>query len=303
MEALRDKMIKKMEEMNLNKTEAAKIIGYDRSTFSKYLSETYTGNVADIEKKIKEFLDENDNIKPSILPKKQECFESRDYTSVLALCQSCQEDMGIGIVVGKSGRGKTHALKQYARLPRVAYIECDGTMACRDLVKALENALGMPLSSYGTIWERVSRIREFLNMNTGYLIIVDEADKLASKYTNKKMEILREICDKADVGLVIAGEPALETTIRLYLERFANRVDFYYKLMGLSASEVKRYLKEFSVDDAAVNELIYRATNEKNGCFRLLDRTMNNVIRVLKSKGETDITMGVVKEASSMMMM
>lgn len=134
--------------------------------------------------------------------------------------------MALGIIVAKSGYGKTHALKKYAKMPRVAYIECDDTMACRDLVEAIEIQIGMPKGSGGTIWSRVNRIRDFFNANEGYLLIIDEADKLINKYTQKKMEIIRGIFDQSDVGIVIAGEPRLEAEIKGNLARFANRMDF-----------------------------------------------------------------------------
>ena len=219
------------------------------------------------------------------------------------MCQACQENIGLGIIVGKSGQGKTHALKKYAKLQRVAYIECDDTMACRDLVEAIEMELGMPRSTGGTIWSRVNRIREFFNVNQGYLLIIDEADKLINKYTQKKMEILRGIFDQSDVGIVIAGEPRLETELKSSLTRFANRMDFYYKLKGLNQNEVMDYLEGFDIDEAAMGELISRATNHNNGCFRLLDRTLNNVLRVLKERGESKVTLKIVSEASSMMML
>lgn len=153
---------------------------------------------------------------------------------MLGVCQSCQEYIGLGIVVARSGYGKTYSLRQYAKLPRVAYIECDDTMSSRDLVEAIEKSLGIP-SGYGTIWRRVNGIRDFFNTNKGYLLIIDEADKLVSKYTQKKMEILRAIFDQSDVGLVIAGEPKLEAQIKTYLARMANRVDFYVSLKGARA--------------------------------------------------------------------
>lgn len=181
--------------------------------------------------------------------------------------------------------------------------QCDDTMACRDLVEAIEMELGMPRSTGGTIWSRVNRIREFFNVNQGYLLIIDEADKLINKYTQKKMEILRGIFDQSDVGIVIAGEPRLETELKSSLTRFANRMDFYYKLKGLNQNEVMDYLEGFDIDEAAMGELISRATNHNNGCFRLLDRTLNNVLRVLKERGESKVTLKIVSEASSMMML
>ena len=211
--------------------------------------------------------------------------------------------MALGIVVAKSGYGKTHSLKKYAKMPRVAYIECDDTMACRDLVEAIEKEIGMPQGAGGTIWSRVNRIRDFFNTNEGYLLIIDEADKLINKYTQKKMEIIRGIYDQADVGIVIAGEPRLEAEIKGNLVRFANRMDFYYKLKGLTEQEVRDYLEGYEIDEQAMNEFMLRARNNQTGCFRLLDRTLTNVLRLMKETGEKRITLKVMREASGMMML
>ena len=208
----------------------------------------------------------------------------------------------MGIVVGRSGYGKTHTLKQYARLPRVAYVECDDTMSARDLVEAIERTLGLP-SGYGTIWKRVNGIRDFFNTNRGYLLIIDEADKLVSKYTQKKMEILRAIYDQSDVGVVIAGEPKLEAAIKTYLVRMANRVDFYASLHGLSEQEVADYLQGYDITPDALEELQARARNRQTGCFRLLDRTLSNVRRILAASGGETITLKIIQQASGMMML
>ena len=101
-------------------------------------------------------------------PKKKRVLVSSDYCGVLSVCQSCQDDMGLGIIIGRSGYGKTYALKEYAKTPRVAYMECDDTMSTKDMVTALEMGLGLPRSTSGSIWSRVNRIRDFLNANEGY---------------------------------------------------------------------------------------------------------------------------------------
>lgn len=311
---LAEQMNERLAELKMTKAEAALKMNYSRSALSQYLNGKYGSDPTELEKKIVEFLEasggivegrgqENIQAGAGILKKKVEFFESWDFVQTIGVCQACQQDMGLGIIVGKSGQGKTHALKKYAELPRVAYIECDDTMACRDLVEAIENGIGLPRGYGGTIWSRVNRIREFFNTNEGFLLIIDEADKLINKYTQKKMEILRGIFDQSDVGIVIAGEPRLETELKGNLTRFANRMDFYYKLKGLSKNEVADYLEGYEVDEAAMGEMISRATNAQSGCFRLLDRTLNNVLRLLKQKGETRITMKIVSEASNMMML
>ncbi len=313
---LREQMEARLRELKMTKQEAALRMKYSRPALSRYLSGKYESDPSEIEKKIMDFLRASggmdgcgqDPEEPAArevkkaLPEKEQYYESTDYLSVIGLCRGCQEDGSLGIVVGKSGFGKTHALKKYARLPRVAYIECDDTMAPRDLILAIENAVGMP-RSYGTNWERVNRIREFFNLNKGWLLIVDEADKLISKYTQKKMEILRGIFDQAQMGMAIAGELRLETEIKGNLARFANRMDFYYRLKGLSRKEVEAYFVDYEVDEDAMQELVLRAINNQTGCFRLLDRTLNNVRRILKETGETRITLKVIAQASDMMML
>ena len=289
-------------------TLAGEIPGYSRPTISRYLSGKYEGDITTIEKLLADWLAGRTG-KAVALPEpgrktgtKPAFFESRDALKVLGVCQSCQEYIGLGIVVARSGYGKTYSLRQYAKLPRVAYIECDDTMSSRDLVEAIEKALGIP-SGYGTIWRRVNGIRDFFNTNKGYLLIIDEADKLVSKYTQKKMEILRAIFDQSDVGLVIAGEPKLEAQIKTYLARMANRVDFYVSLKGLDPSEVEGYLTGFEVAPDAMVELKARACNMQTGCFRLLDRTLSNVSRILAERGESVVTVKIIEQASSLMML
>ena len=290
----------------------AKEIGYSRTTVSRYLAGKYDSDPSDIESKLAQFLARQTGgavalQAPAREPHKEEraapaFYESRDAKAVLGVCQSCQEYIGLGIVVARSGYGKTYALRQYAKLPRVAYIECDDTMSSRDLVEAIERSLGLP-GGYGTIWRRVNSIRGFFNTNRGYLLIIDEADKLVSKYTQKKMEILRAVFDQSDVGLVIAGEPKLEAQIKTYLARMANRVDFYASLRGLSPSEVEGYLEGYEITPDALVELKARACNMQTGCFRLLARTLSNVRRILADRGEEHITVKVIEQASSMMML
>lgn len=307
---LAEQMAGRLKDLKMTKAEAALKMNYSRSALSQYLSGKYASDPTEIEKKIREFLEQTGGASdggekgeaPAALKKKVQYFESRDYVQTIGLCNSCQNGVALGIIVARSGYGKTHALKKYATMPRVVYIEGNETMNCKDIVRRIEGRIGMQ-RSYGSIDERTEKIIDFFNINEGYLIIMDEADKLINKYTQKKIELLRNITDGARVGLVLAGEPVLESLLRTYDNRFANRMDFYYKLGGLSKSEVADYLEGYDIDDAAIGEMVSRATNTQGGCFRLLDRTLGNVLRILKQKGDTRITLKVVGEASSMMML
>lgn len=236
------------------------------------------------------------------LAEKPGTFESGDFLGVMGLCTLCQENQELGIVVGRSGFGKTYTLKYYARIPKVVHIECNETMNCKDIVRKIERKIGLPKGN-GSIDERMEHIYDFFNTNQGYLLIIDEADKLISKYTIKKIELIRNIADCCSVGIVLAGEPSLESSLKAYDNRFANRMDLIYKLKGLNKKEVECYFKDFEVDDDAMKELHQRACNTSTGCFRLLDRTLNNILRILKNSDKTQITYKVIAEASSMMIL
>lgn len=125
---LAEQMNERLAEMKMTKAEAALKMNYSRAALSQYLNGKYASDPTELEKKVREFLaatggvaegQEPENSVPTgagTLKKKVEFFESRDFVQTIGVCQACQEYMGLGIIVGKSGQGKTHALKKYAEL-------------------------------------------------------------------------------------------------------------------------------------------------------------------------------------------
>ena len=197
-------------EIKMTKQELAMQLNISRSAVSQYLNGKYSSNPEAIEARLRDFvssydrgddvverpeafLNRDSEVVGSVKPK-IENFESTDYVQIIGVCRSCQEDMALGIIVAKSGYGKTHALRKYATMPHVIYIEGNETMNCKDIIRRIEGKIGMQ-RSYGSIDERTEKIIEFFNINHGYLIIMDEADKLINKYTQKKIELLRNITD------------------------------------------------------------------------------------------------------------
>lgn len=295
-----------IEKNGLTKEQLSNEVGISRPVLSKVMNGKYDGNIANVEATIIEFLKakgEYTDILPVQTKKIVEVptfYKTNDAANIIGICKAAQEQSGLGIIVGKSGVGKTYTLKQYSKLSKTCYIECDDTMSVKDLVEAIQRSIGIPSSS-GTVWKRLETIKDFFSVNMGYLLIIDEADKLINKDTQKKLELLRAIFDQSNVGLVIAGEPRLEIMIKTYLNRFANRIDFYTKLSGLSKEEVKSYLEYFNITEDAANELVARATESQVGCFRLLDRTLKNIFRIIDKNEE--ITSEIIYKASNMMML
>ena len=301
-----------LEDNHMSIKDLADKIAYSRSTLSRYLNGKYDSPGSDVEVKLEHFLQQVGAAAPQEQPeqtaspaparKPQELYYSNDAQSIVGLCSSCQEDMALGLVTGKPGFGKTHTLKYFARAAKVVYVECDDTMGTKDFVAAIERSVGMPQRA-GTVCERTNALVNFFNANRGYLLILDEADKLISRATIKKMEIIRKFYDRADVGVVIAGEPVLEVLIRNFDGRFANRIDLRVELTGLKGREVEDYVKGYRIAPEALDELKSRATNKYTGCFRLLTRTLNNVSRLMAQRGGDTVTLPIIQEASAMMLL
>jgi hypothetical protein len=226
--------------------------------------------------------------------------ETHDVTSVIGICQLCQSEKGLGVIVGRSGFGKSHTLKKYAELENVAYVECRETMGLKDFIGAIERVLGL-VEGWGTPYERTLKIEAFFTVHPGYLLIIDEADKLMLSHTRKKLEVIRALYDSRNAGILVSGEPVLEMLIKKHLPMFANRVEFYWSLKGLSRKEVEEYMEGYDVKPDALEELIRRATNTKNGCFRLFSRTLDNVSRLIEPS--EPITLEAITKASSMMLL
>ena len=66
---------------------------------------------------------------------------------------------------------------------------------------------------------------------------------------------------------------------------------------------MERYVSEFEVAPEAMVELKARACNMQTGCFRLLDRTLSNVKRILEERGDNIVTLKTIEQASSLMML
>ncbi len=314
-----DRVNAKCKELKKTKQDMADMMGINRSTISQYLNRKLGDQQSEQISKLEEWFEnwlaevgepqgftfadgENMEAGHTAPFRKRENFETADFNGVTAICTMCQEMADMGLIFGNPGYGKTYALQNYARLPKVAYIECNDVMNCKDIVRRLEQAVGLP-KGVGSVDERITALSSFLAASKGYLLIIDEADKLLSKYSIQKMDMIRYIIDRTQhkVGLVLAGEPALKAKLETYDDRFFDRIGIRYPLTGLTRKDLEQYFDGYEVEEEAFDELCRRAYGGKRACFRLLDKTLNNIMRILKITGKNVITYDVLKEASIMM--
>lgn len=251
-------------------------------------------------------------------------YESFDARSEIGICEACQAQGSMAMIIGKSGYGKTFVLQHYARMEKVCYVHCDESMTSRDFIAAIEESIEAlkesragTLRTSGTDTERIKEIARFFNSHAGHLLIIDEADKLMTRYNKRKMEIFRGLYDrlatdyegggntvkdfqkkhKRTTGIVIAGELELENMLKMYLPRFFDRARRNcYKMKGLTGQEVADYLSDFYFTEEAMAEMKRKGT-EIN--FRVLDEVILNILNIADPLAP--ITIEHVERASKMM--
>jgi DNA transposition AAA+ family ATPase len=131
------------------------------------------------------------------------------------------------------------------------------------------------------------------------LLLVDEVDRLKMS----GLEQLRAIFDGGGIGLVLIGMPGLERRLARYAQLYS-RIGFVHEFRPLGTMEVRTLLagwrppgvplpEDLLADTEGVAALI-RVTG---GNFRLLDRLLTQVGRILELNGLKVVTREVVDAA------
>ncbi len=129
--------------------------------------------------------------------------------------------------------------------------------------------------------------------------MIDEADRL--KMTG--LEQVRDIFDRGGIGVVLIGMPGLERRLARYAQLYS-RIGFVHEFRPLGATEIRTLLAgwrppgvalpEDLLSDAEAVAAIIRITG---GNFRLLDRLLTQVGRLLELNGLGVVTREVVEAA------
>jgi DNA transposition AAA+ family ATPase len=117
------------------------------------------------------------------------------------------------------------------------------------------------------------------------------------------LEQVRAIFDAQEIGLILIGMPGLEKRLARY-PQFYSRIGFVHEFRPLGAPEVRRLLEqhwaptsvklpEKPLDPEAV-AVIIRVTG---GNFRLLNRLLTQIQRILEINTLKEVTKAVVEAA------
>jgi len=131
------------------------------------------------------------------------------------------------------------------------------------------------------------------------LLVIDEADRLKMA----GLDQARDIFDRGGIGLVLIGMPGIEKRLARY-PQFYSRIGFVHEFRPLAAIEIRQlldqrwtppgvHLPQRLLDPETVAAII-RITG---GNFRLLNRLLTQMERILEINSLEDVTKGVVEAA------
>lgn len=256
---------------------------------------------------------------------------TKEHRRFVEFCDACRRYRYIGLCYGSPGVGKTLSARTYAHQDLVEHLlanhrllELPATPEAlqsttlfytpsvvnspgrleKDIKEARKQLNDLHYWMQGTLEKKVVHTLPLNTPDITDLIIVDEADRLKAS----GLEQVRDIYDRSQLGLVLIGMPGIEKRLARYPQLYS-RVGFVHHFKPLSSEEVHFILQNkwqqlgmsFDLGDFTDAETVAAITRITNGNFRLLQRLLGQMERVLQINELGCITKEVVEAARELL--
>lgn len=257
---------------------------------------------------------------------------TKEYQRFVEFCQACRRERYIGLCYGSAGVGKTVSAEVFSRWPLIDTLVDEGPTGrylkkakdCRNILYT-PNVSNSPTQIRRGIEQAQYRINMVSYWHDAYaggsplsqlsrlyspeevpasLLIVDEADRLKVQ----SLEELRDIHDRLGIGMILIGMPGLEKKIARFAQ-FYSRVGFIHEFRSLSQDEVKFILErrwqalnvQMNMDRFQDVEAVSAFIRMTRGNFRLMNRLLTQIQRLMEINQLKTITLEVVEAARDML--
>ena len=171
------------------------------------------------------------------------------------------DDRQIVLLYGPPGTQKSWALlraiheRNRAKQPAAVFVYAGPGMTMNELLTVIGREVGVPIRT-----NRRARLRALLIdalRENPLAIVIDEAQHLSVDC----LEIVRELADRTECGLLLSGSHSLylgfaRADRRLHLEQWISRTAVKVQLSGLTEREIRQIAAPFGVNERAMVELV-----------------------------------------------
>lgn len=253
---------------------------------------------------------------------------TREHRRFIEFASAVRRQRTIGLCFGPAGVGKTWSARRYAHWHRIEPFLLEWgprdpsdarihALAARSRTVFYTPAVGAPLKQMKEDLNDLA-VHMGLCISAGLalkdpsidpmritpieLLVVDEAERL----NVTALEWLRDLYDRAPIGLILTGMPGIEKSLARYAQLYS-RVGFAHEYRPLQGEELtfvlRRHWKTLGLaldaDDFTDDRAIAAVARITGGNFRLLQRLFNQIGRILAVNEMTTITEDVVDAARS----
>ena len=215
------------------------------------------------------------------------------------------ESAKIGLIFGRAGIGKTHALMEWVRQYKgqALLITAENGISAVGLIKKIAKELKLDYSgSADTIKERIKDAIRF----TETILIIDEGEHLKASI----IDIVRSIADQTGVGILIAGTEGLKSKIysqRKEYEYLYSRAVVNMTLRDLRLEDVSEIVRKFlknEIDlytDVELSKLISLINLNVRGSARQLSNLLSLASDIANQNMSEKIDEQSIKAAVTML--
>ena len=248
---------------------------------------------------------------PFLKNSKEILYTGREFKETLFRLDYLSRTKGFGILTGSPGRGKTTAVRYWAKnlnpsLYKVIYTSLS-TLTVNDFYRNLAASLGAQAAfrktdNFHAIQSEITRLA--LDKKKTPVIIIDEANYISNAVLNDLKILFNFEMDSRDRAVILlVGLPQLNHTLQLAIhEPLRQRIVMNYNLEGYSKEEGRSYIEQKLkgagctqpvFDDAAIEAIL----NASDGTARVISKLCNAAMVVGHSKEQNLVTAETVMQA------
>ena len=207
------------------------------------------------------------------------------------------EIVGLGLVYGRPGLGKTRWTTRTAQDNGYIYQRLESNITTKDFLRELLFKLVCKEMPYydvrGTMNEIYNQILDILQRNQNLVIIIDEIDYA---FANERiLATIRDLADQSLATFVIVGmEKAKEKLMRLN-SHYRDRFVAYYEFKSLNLEDTEKIITELcdvKIDKPLI-KLIY---SQCEGTMRKVNKYIDAIERIAKRLKKSELNFDEIKD-------